>query len=142
LARQGNNSTKSNRMKRIVPGLLIAGGWLLLLLKGSTFLFCLVILPIVFLAAHEYLKMVDKRDISLFERMFLSFLPVLPVIFVCLNSDIQWLPLSFMVSFFAVTCYFLYRYKDIKENYNLFCRFAAYICTRQLKMESGGANFL
>ncbi len=110
-------------MKRIVPGLLIAGGWLLLLLKGSTLLFCLVIIVVVFLAVHEYLNMIDERDIVLFERVLLAFFLTLPVICACLFPDIRWLPLSFIASFFGLTCYFLYRYKDIKECYNLFCRF-------------------
>jgi phosphatidate cytidylyltransferase len=31
--------------------------------------------------------------------------------------------LSTLASFFALTCYILYRYKDIADSYNLFCRF-------------------
>ncbi len=109
-------------MKRIVPGLLIAGCWLLLLLKGSFLLFCLIIVLIVFLAADEYLKMVDSREISFFERSFLNVTLIFPVIFICVIPDISRLPLAAVASFFILTCYFLYRYKDIEDAYNLFCR--------------------
>ena len=47
-------------MKRTVPGLLIAGFWLLLLLKGSVLQFCLVVTGVVLMAAAEYAKMVDR----------------------------------------------------------------------------------
>ena len=111
-------------MKRIVPGLFIAGFWLLLLLKGSIQLFCLVIILIVLVAASEYVKMADSREVSLPERWFLNVILAAPVIVTCLNPNPVALLASLLGSFVALTCYLLYRYKNIAENYNLFCRLA------------------
>ena len=40
-------------MQRIVPGLFIAGLWLLLLLQGSILLFCFIVLGVVLFGADE-----------------------------------------------------------------------------------------
>ncbi len=109
-------------MERIVPGLLIAGLWLLLLFKGSTQLFCLVIIPIVLVAANEYVKMADSRTTPLTERWLLNVFLVAPVIAACLSPKGSLLLPTLLGSFFALTCYFLYRYKNITDSYNLFCR--------------------
>lgn len=45
-------------MKRIVPGLVLAGCWLLLLLNGSFSFFWLVVCCFTFLGSYEYLRMV------------------------------------------------------------------------------------
>lgn len=109
-------------MERIVPGLLIAGLWLLLLFKGSTQLFCLVIIPIVLVAANEYVKMADTRTTTLVERWLLNVFLVAPVVVTCLSPKVSILLPTLLGSFFALTCYFLYRYKNITDSYNLFCR--------------------
>jgi phosphatidate cytidylyltransferase len=110
-------------MRRIVPGILIAGFWLFLLLYGSIFLFCLVIIPIVLVAANEYVHMVDKRKSLAAERWLLNCILAAPVVVTCLRPHTATLLLSTLASFFALTCYILYRYKDIADSYNLFCRF-------------------
>lgn len=108
--------------KRVVPGLLIAGLWLLLLVKGSPLLFCLIAVLIVVLAADEYLRMVDSRNIRFVERWFLNGVIAMPVVFACLSPGLATLPPSVLISFFVVICYFLYRYKDIEDQFNYFCR--------------------
>lgn len=109
-------------MERIVPGLLIAGFWLLLLLIGSTQLFCFIIVPIVLLAANEYLKMADARSVTLPERWLLNVILAAPAAFACLSPNTTTLVLAILGSFFALTCYFLYQYKNIIDSYDLFCR--------------------
>lgn len=109
-------------MKRVVPGLLIAGFWLLLLLKGSPLLFCVVAVLIVAVAADEYLRMADERSTHFVERWMLNFCLAAPVAFTCLRPQVNVLPPALLFSFFALTCYFLYRYRDLSESYNLFCR--------------------
>ena len=111
-------------MKRIVPGLCIAGFWLLLLLKGSILLFCLMITLIVLIAAGEYVKMADTRKTSLPERWLLNLILAGPVVATCLDPDPDTLLAAILWSFFALTCYFLNRYKNITDSYNLFCRLA------------------
>jgi phosphatidate cytidylyltransferase len=109
-------------MKRIVPGLLIAGFWLLLLLKGSILLFCLIIVLLVLAAANEYLKMVDPRKTAPGERWCLNVMLAAPVIVLCMTSSAATLLPAILGSFFALTGYMLYRYRDLADSFNLFCR--------------------
>lgn len=109
-------------MKRIIPGLLIAGCWLLLLLQGSYSLFAVLVSVAVFFAADEYLKMADKRTHKLAERALLNLLVVLPVAGVAVLPDLRFLPPMLFVSFLGITSYFLYRYKDLSDSYGLFSR--------------------
>lgn len=109
-------------MKRVVPGILIAGFWLLLLLKGSALLFCLVSMVIVLVAADEYLKMADERTVHSCERWLLNIILAAPVAFVCLHPAIPILPPALLLSFLALTCYVLYRYRSIPDSYQLFSR--------------------
>ncbi|MGB3210501.1 MAG: phosphatidate cytidylyltransferase [Desulforhopalus sp.] len=109
-------------MERIVPGLLIAGLWLLLLLKGSLLLFCVVLVLIVLVAADEYVKMADTRQTTFVERWFLNLIITTPVIATCLYPHAIVILPAALGSFLVLTCYVLYRYKDILDSYNLFCR--------------------
>jgi phosphatidate cytidylyltransferase len=109
-------------MERIVPGLLIAGFWLLLLLKGSIHLYCFIISLIVLVAANEYVKMVDVRKIPLLERWLLNVILAAPVVVTWMHPSTSALLPAILGSFFALTCYLLYRYKDLTDSYNLFCR--------------------
>jgi phosphatidate cytidylyltransferase len=109
-------------MERIVPGILIAGFWLLLLLKGSIQLYCLVIVLIVLVAANEYVKMADVRTIPSFERWLLNIILSVPVVATSISPHIGVLALSVLAAFLGLTCYLLYRYKDTPDPYNLFCR--------------------
>jgi phosphatidate cytidylyltransferase len=108
--------------KRVVPGLFIAGLWLLLLVKGSPLLFCIVAVLIVVLAADEYLRMVDRRHTSFVERWFLNICVAAPVVIICLYPRIETLSPALLGSFFVSICYFLFRYKDIEDKFNYFCR--------------------
>lgn len=114
-------------MQRIVPGLLIAGFWLLLLLQGSIILFCFVIVPIVLVAANEYVHMADKRKVVPVERWLVNCILAGPVVMTCMRPNTATLLLTTLVSFLALTCYILYRYKDIADSFGLdsfglFCR--------------------
>lgn len=109
-------------MKRIVPGLLIAGFWLLLLLKGSIQLFCIIVLLVVLVASDEYVKMADGREKTLLERLLLSVLLAIPVFVICLSPELSTLPFGILCSFAGLTCYFLYQYKNIEDSYSLYCR--------------------
>lgn len=109
---------------RVVPGLLIAGIWLLLLAKGSTGLFCLIVALIVLGAADEYLRMVDGRQSPLPDRCILNICLATPVLVTCLVPDIRHLPLALLLSYFTLVCYFLYRYQDRQDSYDFFCRLA------------------
>lgn len=109
-------------MKRIVPGLLIAGFWLLLLIKGSILLFCVVTAVVVLLAADEYIKMVDESGFSAGERVLLGCLLSIPLFFVCFSPKLQSLAPGMIVSFAGLTCYLLYRYKNLSDAYVLYAK--------------------
>lgn len=109
-------------MERIVPGLLIAGFWLLLLLFGSIQLFSIIVCLTVLVAADEYLQMADGRNLPLVERVTLDLVLSLPVIGICIAPGHAMLPGLCVISFGMLTAYFLYRYKTLDSVYNLFCR--------------------
>lgn len=111
-------------MKRTVPGVLIAGFWLLLLLKGSIALFCLVVAAVVLIAATEYLKMVDRRILTGIERWLLYGIVSFPVVWACICQTLAMLPLGLLLSFFFLTGYCFYRYKEGEVEYVLFSRLA------------------
>jgi phosphatidate cytidylyltransferase len=109
-------------MERIVPGLLIAGSWLLLLWLGSIPFFNLIIFLLVMVAADEYLKMADSPNLSLPRRLLLALILTLPVIATALEPDPAVLAPAVIVSFGALCCYFFSNYKKISDSYGLFSR--------------------
>jgi len=109
-------------MKRIIPGLFIAGLWLLLLLKGPIALFFVVLAIVAWVGCDEYVRMVAGGRKKVTERWFLNSVLATPVFFVCLFPQISALPLSILLSFFVLTGYFLIKYKSIEDNYLYFCR--------------------
>ncbi len=109
---------------RVVPGLLIACLWLLLLTKGSTALYCIVVVSIVVGAADEYLRMADGRKSLLPDRCIINVALALPVLVIAVVPDLRHLPLALLLSYFILVCYFLYRYKDREDSYDFFCRLA------------------
>lgn len=109
-------------MKRIVPGLLIAGLWLLLLLVGSALLFNLVILVVVLIGANEYVRMASPTIGSSLERFTLSCIVALPVVITCFYPYQAALLPSFLLSFLLSIWYFLYRYRVLENCYSQLSR--------------------
>jgi len=109
-------------MERIIPGLLIAGSWLLLLLFGSIPFFNVIIVLVIVVAADEYVKMADPRGLPVTKRALIDCIIALPAVSVCFFPDPAILPLASILSFAALTCYFLYHYRNFSESYNLFTR--------------------
>lgn len=67
-------------MNRLVPGILLAAGWLLLLIYGSFQLFWGVLLVIAFIAGREYCKMALPDLLYESDRVLLPLFIVLPVV--------------------------------------------------------------
>jgi len=105
-------------MSRVLPGLALAGCWLLLLLQGSFLLFSLVMV-VAFLGGREYTRMVLPSSFVGWRGYALATLITLPVL--CAASGGR-LPVAggLLVSFFIVAAYILYRYNTIDEPYQLF----------------------
>ncbi|MBU0946033.1 MAG: phosphatidate cytidylyltransferase [Proteobacteria bacterium] len=68
-------------MNRVIPGLVLAVCWLLLLLKGSVTIFVLVLVPILAIGAYEYGKMAFSEQ-SFFFRLSFALLSILPLLIV------------------------------------------------------------
>jgi phosphatidate cytidylyltransferase len=109
-------------MKRIVPGLLIAAFWLLLVLYGPGLLFSVVVAVVVLIAADEYARMVDSRRLPPVERWGVNLLLAGPALAVCVIPRPEVLPGALLLTFLAMTGYFLFRYKDLNDSFILFCR--------------------
>ncbi len=65
-------------MNRVIPGLVLAACWLLLLLKGTAMLFALVLIPVLAVGAFEYGKMALSGE-SLLQPLIVSALSLLPL---------------------------------------------------------------
>lgn len=109
-------------MNRIVPGILLASFWLLLLLKGSVLLFSIVALIIVVIAADEYLRMASPLKMPLADRCYLVGIMSCPVLAVAGAAGTQYLLPTLVAAFFLLTAYLLYRYATLKDSYLLFSR--------------------
>ncbi len=66
--------------------------------------------------------MVDSRHIHFLERWLLNSCLAAPVVITCLYPRPATLTPAVLVSFSVAICYFLYRYKDIEDKFNFFCR--------------------
>ena len=109
-------------MKRIVPGLLIAGLWLLLLLIGTAPMFNLVILAIILIGANEYIRMALDSIISPVDRYILDCIIGLPAVVACFLPVQSSLLPAFLLSFAFAVCYFLYRYRLLEDCYSIMSR--------------------
>jgi len=109
-------------MKRIVPGLFIAGFWLLLLLKGSILLFNIVVIFVVLIGCDEYVRMAAGEVTNRIERWLIDSILAMPVVAVCIFPQISLLPLFTLISFFSLSGYFIIKYQYIEDSYLRFCR--------------------
>lgn len=108
-------------MKRVIPGLLIAGCWLLLLLKGSFLVFWLVLIAIAYLSGLEYVKMVFSGEIENTTVYCFPILLILPVVSAGLGS-IEAMSVGLLTSFLLLAVYVLWRYENIENAYHYFSR--------------------
>lgn len=109
-------------MKRIVPGLLIAGLWLLLLLIGTVPMFNLVVFVIVLIGADEYNRMALTAPITSLDRYLLDFVIAIPAGVACFTPVQTVLIPSLLLSFAISIGYFLYRYRMLTDCYSIMAR--------------------
>lgn len=109
-------------MKRIVPGLLIAGLWLLLLLIGTAPMFNLIIFVIVLIGADEYIRMALTSFVSPVDRYLLDAVIAIPAAAACLLPAQHVLLPAFVFSFAISIGYFLYRYRLLEDCYSIMSR--------------------
>ncbi len=107
-------------MNRVIPGLALAGCWLLLLLKGSLVLFALVLILGLGMGAYEYGKMALADDSSL-KAIGLAFLSVLPLLSVCFTPQLG-INAGLVFAFLLLSFWTLGTYRKDVDNYGFFSR--------------------
>lgn len=108
-------------MKRIIPGILLAVIWLLLLLYGSFPLFWLAVIVMVVIGANEYLKMALPATTNDIDFLFFSFLLALPAIFTGLWQE-DGLGGGLFLAVFLSICYVLFSYAKLANSLQFLSR--------------------
>ncbi|HIP40773.1 MAG TPA: phosphatidate cytidylyltransferase [Desulfocapsa sulfexigens] len=107
-------------MNRVIPGLALAGCWLLLLLKGSFTLFALVLIVGLVIGAYEYGKMALSDD-SFWGSAVLAFLSVLPLLSVATTPQLG-ISGGLVLAFLLLSFWTLGSYKKDFDSYGFFSR--------------------
>ena len=107
-------------MNRVLPGIALAVCWLLLLLKGSTVLFAVVLLPALAIGAYEYGRMSLAED-SFAQSVSLAFLAVLPLVFQLLFPKLG-LDDGFIIAFMLLAFWTLATYREGFDSYGFLAR--------------------
>ncbi len=109
-------------MKRLLPGILLALCWFLLLFKGSALLFAIVMIPVAFFGADEYVRMAGTGRFSLPQRLFLDILVIFPLTLMAFIPTGSALAGGIVFSFTLLTLFFFSVYGQFTDSYDLFCR--------------------
>ncbi len=107
-------------MSRVVPGFLLAAGWLLLLYFGNELLFSVALLIIVCIASQEYVRMVVKTHEEDGSKLFLIPLLVLPPLGLMFIGESSGLLMGVMVSFLLLTGYIFYLYNKVTDVFKVY----------------------
>ncbi len=108
-------------MARTLPGLILAACWLLLLLKGSFFLFWGIMVGVAFVGGLEYVRMCTRNRSGLLRKLILSGIFVLPVLTSGLKAGGG---AGLFVSFFLLACYILFHFRLVANSFDDLCRYA------------------
>ncbi len=108
-------------MNRVIPGLVLAACWLLLLLKGTALLFALVLIPVLAVGAFEYGKMALSGE-SLLQPLILSFLSLLPLLSLFLVPHVGGTGGGLFLAFLLLAFWTLAGYREGFDTYGFFSR--------------------
>lgn len=107
-------------MNRVIPGLALAGCWLLLLLKGSFTLFALVLIVGLVIGAYEYGRMALFGN-SFLGSTVLAFLSVLPLLSVATTPQLG-ISGGLVLAFLLLSFWTLGKYSKDFDSYSFFSR--------------------
>lgn len=107
-------------MNRVIPGLALAGCWLLLLLQGSPVFFALVLIPCLAIGAYEYSRMALSKDSVLGSAIF-ALLSVLPLLYIVIAPRFG-IAGGLVCSFLALSFWVLSTYRKDFDSYLFFSR--------------------
>jgi phosphatidate cytidylyltransferase len=108
-------------MARTLPGLILAACWLILLLKGSFYLFWGVMVGVAFVGGMEYVRMCAHNESGVSQKLTLSCIFVLPVLTSGLKAGVG---TGLFVSFFFLACYILFHFRFVANSFDDLCRYA------------------
>jgi phosphatidate cytidylyltransferase len=108
-------------MRRLIPGLVLAVGWLLLLLSNYFVPFWIAVVIISLLAGHEYLKMIMPRDVVAGDMTLLTVLVTFPVVTTGLWLE-SGLGAGLFFSIFLSVCYILANYSKQNDSLDMLGR--------------------
>ncbi len=108
-------------MSRIIPGLMLAACWLLILLSGSYAFFLLVIVIMALVAGCEYLKMALGDEARHGDIAILVSLVALPVVMTGLWQN-SGLCAGLFFSIFLSVCFILSQYTKLTDSYSFLSR--------------------
>lgn len=100
-------------MSRVIPGVLLAGGWLLLLIYGSPFLFGMILLAAAGVALHEFFRM-TRPALTGFFHIATIFFSLMPVLAACTGRGDLVLA-GVVLSLLATLFFALSRYNSTKD---------------------------
>ena len=107
-------------MNRLIPGLALASCWLLLLLKGTTVLFAIVLFVGLSIGAYEYGRMALSNN-SFLQSGLLALLGILPLLsYYCVPQFGISAGLTF--AFLLLSFWTLATYQKGFDSYAFFCR--------------------
>ncbi|MBM9518813.1 phosphatidate cytidylyltransferase [Desulforhopalus vacuolatus] len=116
-------------MKRIIPGILLAAFWLLILLYGCVSLFNVVVAAAAAIAADEYVRMTiprgeESRRFALFQRLFYDLLLCSPVLAAMIWPLPKSLLAAALLSFLLLSCEQIIHFgrKSPKDSFLCFTR--------------------
>ena len=108
-------------MKRIIPGILLAACWLLLLLLGSFAFFWLTVVTLCIIGAYEFLRMVLPSETGDIDFFLLTCCISMPVILTGLWHE-DGLGAGLFLSVFLLLCYILINYSKLTDSFAILSR--------------------
>ena len=107
-------------MNRVLPGLVLAICWLFLLLKGSSVLFAILLVPALGIGAYEYGRMALSED-SFQQSVLLALLAVLPLLFQIVYPELG-VNCGFVLGFMLLALWTLAMYREGFDSYGFLAR--------------------
>ena len=107
-------------MDRLLPGILLVICWLLLLLKGSSLLFGIVLLPALAVGGYEYGRMALSSH-SRIQTLLFALISLLPLLFQLLYPALG-IDDGFVLAFMLLAIWTLTTYGKEKDSYGFLSR--------------------
>ncbi|MEN8189474.1 MAG: phosphatidate cytidylyltransferase [Thermodesulfobacteriota bacterium] len=107
-------------MARVIPGLAMAGLWLVLLLQGSFLLFYPVLLLGALIAAREFVSMSCSKSSSMEQWLFSSIL-ITPLLFLAFQDPRLLVP-GLLSAFLILSIYSIHSYTDAQQTFQMISR--------------------